>query len=269
MEASMSAQEPKREPSGTDVIPRLQADPQQLQATIEELQARLRKEETRHSEELRQFSYAVSHDLREPLRMIASYSQLLDRRYANQLDDDGREFIGFIVDAVHRMEKLLGDLLAYSHQFRTLETPAPLIDPEVVLEGVLFSMEKEVQQASANVAHDSLPKITFDFARLTQLFRQLITNSIAFRGSDPPRIHITATEAENEIIFSICDNGVGIDPRYHEQIFGIFRRLHGRERPGTGIGLAICKRIVEQRGGRIWVESEEGKGATFRFSVPQ
>src|ERR1700731_4750017 len=149
MEASMSAQEPKREPSGADVIPRLQADPQQLQATIEELQARLRKAETQHSEELRQFSYAVSHDLREPLRMIASYSQLLDRRYANQLDNDGREFIGFIVDAVHRMEKLLGDLLTYSHQFRPLEGPPAVIDPEVVLQSVLMTMEKEIQQSGA------------------------------------------------------------------------------------------------------------------------
>jgi len=266
----MSVQEQKAgELSAAGVAPRLEAEAQQLQATIEELHARIRKEEARHSEELRQFAYAVSHDLREPLRMIASYSQLLNRRYANQLDNDASEFVGFIVGGVHRMEKLLADLLSYSHQFRPLEAPPALVDPEVVLQGVLLAIEKEIQQSGAKVAHDPLPKINFDFGRLTQLFRQLITNSIKFRGADPPQIHLAAVEADHETIFSVGDNGIGIDPRYHEQIFGIFRRLHGRESPGTGIGLAICKRIVEQHGGRIWVESEPGTGAIFHFSVPR
>lgn len=265
----MSVQEPKRELSAAGVMPRLEADAQRLEAIIEELRGRLRKEETRHGEELRQFAYAVSHDLREPLRMIASYSELLNRRYANQLDDDGREFAGFIADAVHRMEHLLTDLLTYSHQFRPLEAPLAPIDPEVVLQSVLLAMEKEIQQSNAKVTNDPLPKINFDFGRLSQLFRQLITNSIKFRGAEPPRIHVAAQEADQETNFSICDNGVGIDPRYHEQIFGIFRRLHGKESPGTGMGLAICKRIVEQHGGRIWVESEAGRGATFRFTVPE
>src|ERR1700724_2536495 len=150
----MSAQEQKGELSAADVISRLEADAQNLQATIEEMHGRLRKEESRHSEELRQFAYAVSHDLREPLRMIASYSQLLNRRYAGKLDDDGREFIGFIVEAVHRMGQLLGDLLTYSHQFRPLETPPDPVDPTVVLEGVLLTMEKEIQQSGAKVTFD-------------------------------------------------------------------------------------------------------------------
>lgn len=265
----MSGEGQKGEVSATPAAMRLDAEVQQLQAAIDELRSRLHQEETRHSEELRQFSYAVSHDLREPLRMIASYSQLLDRRYANKLDNDGREFIGFMVDAVHRMEQLLGDLLTYSHQFRPLEVAPELIDPEVVLQSVLLTLEKEIQQSSAQIWHDPLPKITYDFGRLTQLFRQLVTNSIKFRGAEPPRIQIAAQESEQEMVFSIRDNGLGIDPRYHEQIFGIFRRLHGKERSGTGIGLAICKRIVEQHGGKIWVESEAGKGATFHFTVPQ
>jgi light-regulated signal transduction histidine kinase (bacteriophytochrome) len=269
MKASMSVPKPKRQPSTAEVTARLEADVQKLEAAIDELGTRLRKEESRHSEELRQFSYAVAHDLREPLRMIASYSQLLDRRYSAKLDDDGREFIGFMVDSVHRMEQLLGDLLTYSHQFRPLEMPPALIDPEVVLETVLLTIEKEIKQSGAKIAHDPLPKITFDFGRLTQLFQQLIMNSIKFRGTETPQIHVAAREEVGEAIFSVRDNGLGIDPRYHEQIFGIFRRLHGKEKPGTGIGLAICKRIVEQQGGRIWVESEADKGAVFNFTVPQ
>jgi light-regulated signal transduction histidine kinase (bacteriophytochrome) len=133
----------------------------------------------------------------------------------------------------------------------------------------LLAIDKEIQQSGVKVVHTPLPKINFDFGRLTQLFQQLIANSIRFRGDDPPQIHIAATETDYETIFSIGDNGIGIDPRYHEQIFGIFRRLHGRESPGTGIGLAICKRIVEQHGGRIWVESEPGTGAIFHFTVPR
>ena len=264
----MSAPGEKSERSAGDVA-RLEAEAKNLEAAVEELRDRLRREGIRHDEELRQFSYAVSHDLREQLRMIASYSQLIDRRYANQLDHEGREFVGFIVEAVHRMEQLLADLLAYSHQFRALGAQPTLIDPEVVLAGVLLALEREIQQSRAKITYDPLPEVYFDFGCLTQLFRQLITNSIRFRGAEPPQIHIRASENGNETNFSVGDNGIGIDPRYHEQIFGIFRRLHGRESPGTGIGLAICKRIVEQYGGRIWVESESGKGAIFRFTVPQ
>ena len=265
----MSAQGQKGVPSARDAIFRLEAEVQRLQAAIDELHGRLRKEETRHSEELRQFSYAVSHDLREPLRMIASYSQLLDRRYAGRLDDDGREFIGFIVEAIHRMEQLLGDLLTYSHQFRPLESAPALIDPEVVLASVLLTLDKEIRETGAKIGNDPLPNVTFDFARLTQLFKQLVSNSIKFRAADPPQIHIAAKESESEVLFSIRDNGLGIDPRYHEQIFGIFRKLHGKDKPGTGMGLAICKRIVEQAGGRIWVESESGQGSIFHFTVPR
>ena len=264
----MNVPKEKVESSAAEVRVRLETDVQKLEATIDELRARLRQEEARHNEEIRQFAYVVSHDLREPLRMISSYTQLLNRRYLSRLDDDAREFADFIVDAVQRMEQLLADLVSYSHQFRPPDGSAALIDSEGVLESVLMAMEKDIQDSGAQITHDPLPKVVFDFSRLSQLFRQLVGNSIKFRGPDPPRIHIAAQETGQEASFSICDNGIGIDPRYHEQIFGVFRRLHGKEKPGTGIGLALCKRIIEQRGGRIWVESEAGKGAIFHFTVP-
>lgn len=264
---SVSKATPKDPPPGPG--PSEEPGTRQLETIIDELQKRLRTEGTRHGDELRQFAYAVSHDLREPLRMVASYAQLLDQRYTSQLDNDGREFIGIIMEAARRMEKLLADLLNYSHQFHPLEEPPTLVDAEAALASALLMMDARIRESAAQITHDPLPKITFDFQRLTQLFRQLISNSMKFRSAEPPRIHISAAAADDEVTFSVCDNGLGIDPRYHEQIFGVFRRLHGREHPGTGIGLAICKRIVEQEGGRIWVESESGKGATFRFNLPR
>jgi len=239
-----------------------------LQAELEDLHARLRNEESRCAEEIRQFAYAVSHDLREPLRMVASYTQLLERRHNADFDQDGREFLQFITDGVQRMDRLLSDLLAYS-QLRPFDEPASPVSAESVLDGVRLALDGPIQESGAQITHDPLPSVMFDFGRLTQVLRQLIANSIKFRGPDPPRIHISATEADDHVTFAVRDNGVGIDPRYHQQIFGVFKRLHGREYPGTGIGLAISKRIVEQQGGTIWVESETAQGATFRFTLPQ
>jgi light-regulated signal transduction histidine kinase (bacteriophytochrome) len=233
------------------------------------LDARLLAEQKRHQEEFRQFAYAVSHDLREPVRMIVSYTQLLERRYQAQLDGDGADFMRYIVEATQRMERLLGDLLTYSHQFRTLDQPLELVQPEGALQGAVLMIDAAVEASGAQITNDPLPSVLFDFAQLTQLFRQLITNSITFRRLEAPRIHISATDTGDAIQFSVQDNGIGIDPRYHEQIFGVFKRLHGREFPGTGIGLAIAKRIVEQRGGRMWVESELDHGATFHFTIPK
>jgi light-regulated signal transduction histidine kinase (bacteriophytochrome) len=239
------------------------------ETTIDDLEARLLAERKRHHEEFRQFAYAVSHDLREPIRMIVSYTQLLDRRFQAQLNGDGQDFMRYILEATQRMDRLLGDLLTYSHQFRSLDQPLEEVAPEGALQGALLMMDAAVRESGAEVTNDPLPNIPFDFAQLTQLFRQLIANSITFRGPQPPRIHVSATDAGDAIQFSVRDNGIGIDPRYHEQIFGVFKRLHGRELPGTGIGLAISKRSVEQYGGRIWVESELGQGATFHFTVPK
>jgi light-regulated signal transduction histidine kinase (bacteriophytochrome) len=234
-----------------------------------ELDARLLAEQKRHQEEFRQFAYAVSHDLREPVRMIVSYTQLLERRYQSQLDGDGTDFMRYILEATQRMDRLLGDLLTYSHQFRTADQPLELVQAEGALQGALLMIDAPVQSSGAQITNDQLPSVLFDFAQLTQLFRQLIVNSIMFHGPEAPKIHISAIDTADSIQFSVQDNGIGIDPRYHEQIFGVFKRLHGREFPGTGIGLAIAKRIVEQRGGRIWVESELGRGATFHFTIPK
>jgi light-regulated signal transduction histidine kinase (bacteriophytochrome) len=236
---------------------------------IEDLEERLLAEQKRHHEELRQFAYAVSHDLREPIRMIVSYAQLLERRYQPQLDGDGQEFMRYILEATQRMDRMLGDLLTYSHQFRSFDQPVESVQPEGALQGALLMLDAAMRQSGALVTNDPLPSVVFDFAQLTQLFRQLIANSITFRGAETPKIHVSAADLGDAIQFSVRDNGIGIDPRYHDQIFGVFKRLQGREVPGTGIGLAICKRIVEQHGGRIWVASEPGQGSTFHFTVPK
>ncbi|HYL34876.1 MAG TPA: ATP-binding protein [Bryobacteraceae bacterium] len=238
-------------------------------ASIEELHAYIRALERRQAEELRQFVYAVSHDLREPARMIVSYAQLLQRRYEAQLGQDGSEFIGYISGAVQRMEQLLGDLLNYSRQLGLPDEPVTTVESELALEGALSSLDASIQESGAQITHDPLPQVLFEFERLTQLFRQLISNSIKFRGDQPPRIHVSASDSTGQVVFAVRDNGLGIDPQYHEQIFGPFKRLHGREYSGTGLGLAICRRIVERHGGRIWVESESGNGATFRFCLPK
>jgi len=237
-----------------------------------ELELRVRErtgELVRANEELRQFGYAASHDLREPLRTVASYTQLLTRRFDDKFDAEAREFMAYIVDSVHRMDSLLSDLLAYSHQLNATDQAFSLVDSEAVLAGVLMNLDSSIRETGAEVTHDPLPTVTSDFVQLGQVFQNLIGNSIKYRSEAPPRIHISAKENEDDWEFSFKDNGMGIDPRYHEQIFGIFKRLHGREYPGTGIGLALVKRIVERHGGRIWVESEAGKGATFRFTLPK
>jgi light-regulated signal transduction histidine kinase (bacteriophytochrome) len=234
----------------------------------DEWEARLLAEQKRNHEEFRQFAYAVSHDLREQLRMITSYTQLLELQYRDQLSGDGQEFMRYILESTERMDRLLGDLLTYSHQFRALDQPQQRVDPEGALQGAILMLDTAMRDSGAQITNDPLPAIHFDFPQLTQLFRQLLSNAICFRGPEPPRIHVSAADTGEAIQFSVQDNGIGIEPRYHEQIFGVFKRLHGREFPGTGIGLAIARRIVEQRGGRIWVTSELGQGATFYFTIP-
>lgn len=242
-----------------------------------ELEERKREEEKlkqavkaleRSNVELEQFAYVASHDLQEPLRMVSSYVQLLARRYKGKLDADADDFIAYAVEGANRMQMLINDLLAYS-RVSTRGKPFEPTDCEAVLEQTLANLQVAIADSGAVVTHDTLPAVMADDLQLGQLFQNLIDNAIKFRSEEPPRIHISAEQKGNECVFSVRDNGIGIAPEFFERIFIIFKRMHTRrEYPGTGIGLAICKRIVERHGGRIWVESQPGKGATFYFTMP-
>jgi PAS domain S-box-containing protein len=223
----------------------------------------------RSNQELEQFAYVASHDLQEPLRMVTNYVQLLARRYKGKLDSNADDFINFAVDGASRMYTLINALLAYS-RVGTRGKPFEPTDCEMILQKSLNNLKVTMEETSAVVTHDSLPTVTADDSLLGQLFQNLIGNAIKFRGKEPPLIHISASRNGSGWNFSIRDNGIGIAPEYAERIFVIFQRLHSREEyPGTGIGLAVCKKIVEYHGGRIWVESELGKGATFYFTLPR
>lgn len=226
------------------------------------------QELARSNQDLEQFAYVASHDLQEPLRMIASYLQLLERRYEDQLDQEAHEFIGYAVDGAGRMKKLINDLLAYSRVGTRGQDPEP-IAVEPVLERVIRGLGMTIEETNATITYGRLPTVRADPNQLAQVFQNLISNAIKFRGEAPPQIEIRAERAEDQWIFSVQDNGIGIDPLYHDRIFIIFQRLHTRqEASGTGIGLAICKKIVERHGGRIWLDSRPGEGTTFHFSLP-
>ncbi len=249
---------------------------------VEELEEQITRRETAEEElkrtvadlkrsnaELEQFAYVASHDLQEPLRMVSSYMQLLSRRYEGKLDSDADDFIGFAVDGAKRMQTLIQDLLVYSR----VGTRGKLFEStncEDVLTQVLANLEVTIDEGDAVVTHDSLPTVVADSSQLAQLFQNLIGNAIKFKGEDVPRVHVTAERKGGEWKFSVADNGIGIDPEFFDRIFVIFQRLHGiGEYSGTGIGLAVCKKIVERHGGRMWVESEPGQGATFYFTIPE
>lgn len=222
----------------------------------------------RSNHDLQQFAYVASHDLQEPLRMVASYTQLLARRYKSRLDADADEFITYAVDGAIRMQKLINDLLAYSR----VQTQGKVFGPtdcQAVVERACANLRTLVDESRAVVTRDPLPVVMADEPQFLQLFQNLIGNAIKFRGEEPPHVHISAEPKTREWLFSIRDNGIGINPQYADRIFLLFQRLHsGAEYPGTGIGLALCKKIVERHGGRIWVESQFGKGATFSFTIP-
>lgn len=237
---------------------------------LHEIKERQTAEEklARSNKELEHFAYIASHDLQEPLRMIGSFLQLLSLEYEDKLDANGREYIHFAVDGASRMQELITDLLTYS-RVDMKGKPFRPTDMEEVFEGVLRDLRHVIVENCAVVTHDPLPTLRADALQMMQLFQNLIKNAIKFRGEACPTVHVAVAEDEAGWIFSVKDNGIGIEPRYWEKIFVIFQRLHTRdEYPGTGIGLAVCQRIVERHGGRIWVESEPGAGATFFFTIP-
>jgi signal transduction histidine kinase len=233
---------------------------EQLRLSVEEL--------ARSNAELEQFAYVVSHDLQEPLRMVASYVQLLEERYRDQLDNNAREFIAYAVDGATRMKQMIADLLAYSRVGKNGKEIVA-VACEAALDRACADLQASITEAAAEIGHGPLPTLQGDFGQIVRLFQNLLGNAIKFRGQAPPRVHVSAERNGEEWVFSVRDNGIGLDPQFADRIFLVFQRLHGREDyPGNGIGLAIARKIVEHRGGRIWVESEPGKGATFRFTVP-
>jgi chemotaxis family two-component system sensor kinase Cph1 len=224
----------------------------------------------RSNAELQQFAYVASHDLQEPLRMIGSYTQLLEKRYGEKLDQDAREFMDFIVDGATRMKQLIEDLLAYS-RIGTRGKDLRTVQSQVALDKALVNLRAAVQASGASITHDALPEVQADETQLVQLLQNLVGNAIKFRKKEQPLVvRVGAEDAGSEWHFSVSDNGIGIEPQYFERIFMVFQRLHARdEYAGTGIGLAICKKVADRHGGRLWVESGFGKGSTFHFTFPK
>lgn len=219
--------------------------------------------------DLQQFAYSASHDLQEPLRMVRAYSELLNKKFADKLGPAGEEYLRHTVQAAIRMQNLLKDLRIYTQISTAANEPAEEIDAGEVLRNTLQGLGVAISESGASIEATALPRVRMHEFQLEQVFQNLIANSIRYRKDLPPRIKISAVLQDNDYVFSVQDNGIGIEPQFREQIFGIFKRLHsGAEYPGTGMGLAICQRIVERGGGRIWVDSEPGQGSTFRFTVP-
>jgi signal transduction histidine kinase len=247
------------------VVPKALALP-----SLEESNRKLRQMATalkRSNRDLEQFGYVVSHDLQEPLRMVASYVQLLKRRYTGRLDADADEYIRFAVEGATRMQRLIDDLLAYSRLSSQARPFAPC-DCNAILASTLASLQMATKESGAAITNQALPVILADATQLGIVLQNLIGNAIKFHGPEPPRIHVGSLKTGQDWVFSVTDNGIGIDAQYADQVFVMFKRLNGRDFAGNGIGLAVCKSIVERHGGRIWFESRPHQGTTFFFSYP-
>jgi light-regulated signal transduction histidine kinase (bacteriophytochrome) len=219
--------------------------------------------------DLEQFAYSASHDLKEPIRNIAVYSQLLSLQYGDLLDDQGREFLHYVMSGAKQIEFLVNDLLLYTQAASTVEESPEPAQPSKPLAAALDTLREPIRESGASITVDPLPDVRIREGHLQQLFQNLIGNAIKYR-KEAPRVRIWASDGNVDWIFSIADNGIGFDPIYKDQVFGIFKRLHSHsEYSGTGMGLAICQRIVQRYRGRIWAQSEVGKGSTFSFAIPK
>ena len=227
------------------------------------------EELARSNADLQQFAYAVSHDLQEPLQVIKGFLALFEKRYKDKLDEKANELVRFTIEGAKRMQELIKDLLEYS-RVGTKDKRFKPTDCSLILDKAIFDLKVAIEESRAEVTHDSMPTVMANAIQLSSLFQNLIGNAIKFQGAETPRVHISAGRKGDEWLFSVRDNGIGIDPKFTDRIFNVFQRLHSSDKyPGTGIGLAICKKIVERHGGRIWVESKPGKGATFYFTIPE
>jgi signal transduction histidine kinase len=250
------------------LIDELQNSLAELSFTKEELEQKS-QDLARSNVDLQQFAYAASHDLQAPLRGVEGFVNLFARRYRGKLDEKADEFIEFIIDGVKRMQILIKDLLAYS-QVGTQGIQLKPMDSELAVAQAVANLKSAIEEKKAVVTYDTLPTVIADSSHLSRLFQNLIGNAVKFSGEELPKVHISAERKGNQWLFSVHDNGIGIDPNNQDRIFIIFQRLHtSEEYEGTGIGLAICKRIVERHGGNIWVESAPGKGSTFYFTIPE